>query len=266
LLFLPFAISLHLDKTTGMALIQEMERQGNRLFRYRGQIPIVLFLLVIPVLYLGAGTTVPAWLLPLAAGISVSGAIVRAYTIGTTPRGTSGRNTKQQVAESLNTSGIYSVVRHPLYLGNYLMWIGIVAYSGSIGFVVLVTLLYWLYYERIMMAEEAFLMNKFGTAYREWSAKVPAFIPRFSAFTAPSVSFSLRSVFRREYSGWLATVVGFAYVDCVRILTTVNSFNMEALRTCWSYWRIPLVVVLLCVLLLRTLKHHTRVLLEEGRS
>lgn len=36
--------------------------------------------------------------------VSFAGVVVRAYTIGTTPRGTSGRNTKKQVAESLNTS------------------------------------------------------------------------------------------------------------------------------------------------------------------
>jgi protein-S-isoprenylcysteine O-methyltransferase Ste14 len=255
-----------LDKTIGMALIQEMEQQGNWLFRYRGQIPLVLFLLVIPVLYLQVGVLVPGWLLPIAASLSVMGTIVRAYTIGTTPRGTSGRNTKQQVAESLNTSGIYSVVRHPLYLGNYLMWIGIVAYTGSISFIVVVTLLYWLYYERIMMAEEGFLMNKFGAAYRQWSESVPAFIPRISVFKAPSVPFSLRSVFRREYSGWLATVIGFAYVDCVRSLSEARAFSAEAMDETWLFWRVPLGVALLTAFLLRTLKRHTGVLQEEGRS
>ena len=125
-----------------MALIQEMERQGNWLFRYRGQIPVVLFLMAIPAVFVTGAQLRLDWILPLAIVLSLSGAVVRAYTIGTTPRGTSGRNTQQQVAESLNTSGIYSLVRHPLYLGNYLMWIGIVVYTCSWSFVVLVTLLY----------------------------------------------------------------------------------------------------------------------------
>ena len=56
------------------------------------------------------------------------GFLFRAWAIGTTPAGTSGRNTKEQVAEVLNSTGIYSIVRHPLYVGNYFMWIGIVAY------------------------------------------------------------------------------------------------------------------------------------------
>ncbi|MGB8874133.1 MAG: hypothetical protein WCC75_12145, partial [Desulfobaccales bacterium] len=44
---------------------------------------------------------------------------------GLPPRGTSGRNTQGQVAETLNTTGIYSLVRNPLYLGNFLIWLGL---------------------------------------------------------------------------------------------------------------------------------------------
>lgn len=46
-------------------------------------------------------------------------------TIGQVPKGTSGRNTSQQVADTLSTDGVYSVVRHPLYLGNFLMCMGV---------------------------------------------------------------------------------------------------------------------------------------------
>jgi protein-S-isoprenylcysteine O-methyltransferase Ste14 len=48
--------------------------------------------------------------------LSLAGAIIRAFTIGTTARRHFGRNTDKQVAEQLNVTGIYSVVRHPLYL------------------------------------------------------------------------------------------------------------------------------------------------------
>lgn len=249
-----------------MALIQEMEQQGNWLFRYRGQIPLVLFVLAIPVAFFTGAAAREEWLLPAAIILSMSGVFVRAYTIGTTPRGTSGRNTHQQVAESLNTSGIYSVVRHPLYLGNYLMWIGIVVYTGNVSFMVVVTLMYWLYYERIMMAEEAFLLNKFGNAYREWATKTPAFIPRLNDFRPPSFPFSLCSVFRREYSGWLAVVLGWAYVDFLKGMAEGGSLADAALNDCWPHWRIPLLGVLGLTLVLRTLKHHTGLLSEEGRS
>lgn len=250
-----------------MALVEQLERQGNWLFRYRGQLPLLLFLLVIPeILYLAPAVTpaVTGWTVT-AATISVLGALVRAYTIGTTPRGTSGRNTKTQVAEQLNTTGIYSTVRHPLYLGNYLMWIGIVLYTCDVMFVVLVSLLYWIYYERIMMAEEKYLIGKFGTAYPAWADRTPAFLPRFSGFVPPSETFSLRSVFRREYSGWLATVVGFSYVDFLRWYRLEGSAERAAEK--WTHsWLLLLAVSVAVTLLLRSLKHYTSVLKEEGRS
>src|SRR4030095_3531295 len=99
----------------------------------------------------------------------------------------------KQVAEQLNTSGIYSVVRHPLYLGNYLMWIGIVLFTKNFEFVIIVSLLYWIYYERIMFAEERFLEKKFGESYLSWSLKVPAFIPALGKFQKSHIPFSVKS-------------------------------------------------------------------------
>ena len=86
------------------------------------------------------------------------------YTIGNNSPRTSGRNTQKiRLIGILNTSGIYSVVRHPLYLGNYLMWIGIVVYTHNISFVIIVSLMYWLYYRKNPMFAERFL--KFGQTY-----------------------------------------------------------------------------------------------------
>ena len=62
-----------------------------------------------------------------------------AIAIGTSNKHTSGRSTKEQVADALNTKGIYSTVRHPLYLGNYFMWIGIVMFTYNIWFVLVVS-------------------------------------------------------------------------------------------------------------------------------
>lgn len=247
-----------------MALIHSFETEGNFLFRYRGQIPIALFITAVPVIYFTNYTQKPDWyktvLTTIAVLLSIFGFVIRAYTIGTTPRGTSGRNTKEQVAEQLNYSGIYSMLRHPLYLGNYLMWIGIVLYTFNIAFVVIVSLAYWLYYERIMFAEERFLERKFGHQYLEWSMKAPAFIPSFKKYIPSSIPFSFKSVLRREYSGVLATVVGFCFVDVVR-----NYFIL----TTWKINTVLIITLLLSAILalvLRSLKHYTKILKEEGRS
>ena len=246
-----------------MALLHSFEKSGNTLFKHRGQIPVVLFVLAIPIVFFTNYNNIPEsfqnGLTIVSIFISFIGFVIRAYAIGTTPKGTSGRNTKEQVADSLNHTGIYSTVRHPLYLGNYLMWIGIVMFTFNIYFVVIVSLAYWLYYERIMFAEERFLERKFGEEYLEWSKKVPAFIPGFKNYLRGSIPFSFITILRREYSGVLATVVGFAFIDHMRFYVLNNSF---------SPWRISTYAVLVfafLAFLLRTLKHHTKLLNEEGR-
>ena len=250
-----------------MALINSFESSGNMLFRHRGQIPVVLFVMAIPVIYfsrdnVAAMSDKTVLILTIVSiFLSVLGFIIRAISIATTPRGTSGRNTKEgQVAESLNTTGIYSVVRHPLYLGNYLMWIGIVLYTFNFWFVTVISLLFWLYYERIMFAEERFLERKFGEAYMSWANKTASFFPAFRNYTSNIVPFSIKSILRREYSGVLATVIGFTFIDDVRRYFEIDTFE---LKTNWHYC---LVITIVIALVLRSLKHYTSVLKEEGRS
>ncbi len=248
-----------------MAFINSFEKEGNYLFKHRGQFPVILFLIAIPVVlftntsYLNASAQ--NCLMWVAISLSILGFIIRAISIGTTPKGTSGRNTKEgQVAESLNTTGIYSMVRHPLYVGNYFMWIGIVLFTFNFAFVIIVSLAFWLYYERIMFAEERFLERKFGDDYMEWANRTPAFIPCLKKYRKNEVPFSIVSVLRREYSGVLATVIGFVFIDVLRRYFFDNTFEL------YTPWHYALIVTLFIVIILRSLKHYTQVLKESGRS
>ncbi|MEZ5195376.1 MAG: isoprenylcysteine carboxylmethyltransferase family protein [Bacteroidales bacterium] len=247
-----------------MALLHSFEKSGNTLFKYRGQIPVILFVLVVPVMYFTDYSIFSRndqmFLTVISILLSVFGFIIRAISIGTTPSGTSGRNTQEQVADSLNRTGIYSIIRHPLYLGNYLMWIGIVAFTFNIYFVLLVSLAFWLYYERIMFAEERFLERKFGNEYMDWSKRVPAFIPSFKIYVSGKIPFSMKTVFRREYSGVLATVLSFAFVDHLRYYFISGTIDP------WRLSTYMLIATLLITIILRSLKHYTKVLNEEGRS
>lgn len=147
-----------------MALQEELESQGNWLFRRRSLLPlIVLFVgICVHIFTIRTSGVLFATVFPFWHGfeclcltISLAGLFIRIYTVGHTPAGTSGRNTAEQVADSLNTTGIYSVVRHPLYLGNFLMWLGIALLTCNAGFILAFILAYWLYYERIMYAGKA---------------------------------------------------------------------------------------------------------------
>ncbi len=249
-----------------MALVHSFEKNGNILFKYRGQIPVILFILSIPVVYftdyqfLNNYDSLELYLLITCSLVSFSGQIIRAIAIGTSNKYTSGRNTKEQVAEALNTKGIYSTLRHPLYLGNYFMWIGIVMYTFNIWFVVTVSLLFWIYYERIMFAEERFLERKFGEAYVNWSLKVPPFWPSFKNYEPNSIPFSLKTILRREYSGVTATILGFVFVAFLRDWFQSGSVHFK------QVYGVVAGIALLKSLILRTLKHSTKFLFEEDRS
>ena len=136
-----------------------------------------------------------------------------ALVVGYAPVRTSGRNTRNQIADSLNTTGLYSIVRHPLYLGNFLIGLGISLVSWVWWLPLIYTLLFGIYYERIMFAEEAFLRRKFGGEFEDWAAATPAFWPRISQWRRPALPFSFRNVLRREYSGLAVVILGHAGVE-----------------------------------------------------
>ncbi|MAO01451.1 MAG: hypothetical protein CMP69_03525 [Flavobacteriales bacterium] len=243
-----------------MALLDSFEKQGNLLFKYRGQFPILLFLLVIPFVYSNENMLDKDPTLIISYLISILGFLIRFITIGTTPKGTSGRNTKKQVADELNYMGMYSMSRHPLYLGNFLIWIGICLSTFSVFFVITVVLLFWLYYERIMFAEESFLIKKHGEKYLKWSNSVPAFVPNIFKYKKTEVSFSIISILRREYASILSAVLGFIYVEVL-----VNYFERNEIFLHPISFKI-LLITLFIVLVLRSLKHYTKLLNEHDRS
>jgi len=198
-----------------MEMREHFVAAGHWLFRRRSWLPLIPLVLVVIGL---VGYEYPSgrrdlhqtWgLVCLAVGLF--GVVIRSLTVGYIAGGTSGRNRSRQVAEALNTRGIYSVVRHPLYLGNYFMWLGPALLPRDPWVVIVVSLVFWLYYERIMTAEEDFLRGKFGAAFDEWAARTPAFLPALGRWQAEERPFSFRMILRREHSG----VYGLVAAICI---------------------------------------------------
>ena len=249
-----------------MALRHSFEKTGSFLFKRRGQFPLILFAIAVPAIFLTENEvfffskTAYRSLLAVSIFLTFIGQMIRAIAIAKSAKQTSGRNTWGHEAKTLNVTGIYSVVRHPLYLGNFFIWIGIVCFVGNPWFIIIVSLLFWLYYERIMFSEEVFLEQEFGNEFVNWSLKTPAFIPSWKNYKKSEVSFSVKTLLRREYPGVSAAMIGFLFVDFVR-----NWVFYGEPRWSLSHY-IILVVALMISLVLRTLKHHTTVLREDDRS
>lgn len=77
----------------------------------------------------------------------------------------------------LVTSGIYSRVRHPQYLGIFLFMIGFLIQWPTLVTVAMFPILIFAYY-KLAKKEEGYLKHNFGYIYLEYENKVPAFIPR----------------------------------------------------------------------------------------
>jgi hypothetical protein len=152
------------------------------------------------------------------------------------------------------------MVRHPLYVGNFFMWLGIAILTGEVWFILSFVLAYWLYYERIMFAEEQFLIRKFGDAYIKWSENTPAFIPKLSSWQKPSISFSWKKVLKKEKNGLFA----------IFLIVLIFDIWLNYLRTSvWSCEK-PVVIYLavgtaFLYFILKLIKSKTLWLDEEGR-
>ena len=202
-----------------MALTNELEKQGKWLFRFRSYLPLLIFPILLIALRdseilerLLGHTANELWEI-FCLTISLIGLIIRSITVGYSASGTSGRTTKEPVAKTLNTTGMYSIVRHPLYLGNFIITLGIALFVEVWWFSIICILSFWLYYERIIFAEEKFLDRRFGKSFTEWAVKTPMILPRFESWQPSELPFSFKKVLRKERTGFLAIIVTFTVLD-----------------------------------------------------
>ena len=247
-----------------MLLSQEFERQGNWLFRRRSFLPLLgapaLALVFHRYSYPWGSHTLDTILEMLGLGISMVGLSIRVYVAGNTPKKTSGRNTaKGQLAHSLNTSGMYSITRHPLYLGNFLVALGPVMVFHTLWFIFVYVSFFWLYYERIIFAEEEFLRTKFGDAYLEWSDRTPAFVPNFKNWRPPGLPFSCRTALKREYHTLFLIVTLFTAIEVIGDVVVNGRFVIDPV------WLIVFTLTLLFYVVVRTIRKKTKILHVQGR-
>src|SRR5690606_36224143 len=97
----------------------------------------------------------------------------------------------------------------------------------SVWWVLVFVLAYWLYYERIIFAEEQYLRRKFGETYDTWAFRVRAVIPSFRRYMKAELPFSLRNVLKREYNSIANMFIVFALLDLLRNISVTGRFYLE---------------------------------------
>lgn len=218
---------------------QEMARSGKTLFSIRGTY-------IYGIIVIG---TLLVWLTHSAIGpfedpalngiwfwvslaVAIAGALIRVITNGYAALGTSGKAKKEAQAAELNTTGPYSLVRNPLYVGRIVNFTGIAMLTGLWSYGLLIFFLAVLVYERISVYEEEFLRSKFGEAHAAWAKDVPLLLPRLHGWTAPKYPFWWRRMIWREYKKFFQLATALVLYDLAR-----RNFSLEipADHLIWYY-------------------------------
>lgn len=84
-----------------------------------------------------------------------------------------------QQRRGLATTGPYSYVRHPQYVGFVLIMFGFLLQWPTILTLAMFPVLVWMY-ARLARQEENDVLSTFGDAYARYAAQVPRFFPRFN--------------------------------------------------------------------------------------
>lgn len=172
---------------------------GAVLFRHRGWLPLVF--LGIPLVM--PGSTSPfRWEIGLA--LIIIGEAIR--LAGVAAAGSVTRRRSRNV-QRLVTYGIFAWCRNPLYIGNFLIWMGFVTISGVLWFLPVAILLFAVEYELIVRYEEGVLESTFGREYLDYRNETPRWLPRPPGPDAPTGEHHWGEAWKSEISTFLQYAV-----------------------------------------------------------
>jgi protein-S-isoprenylcysteine O-methyltransferase Ste14 len=210
-----------------MLLNERLVKTGHLFFRYRGWQPLPMLLALFLERKHFALISESLGYELLCISIAFSGILIRAFTVSFVHDGTSGRNTKEQKASELNTTGAYSICRNPLYLANYLILLGISMLSQNPEIVLINTVLFIVAYLPIILAEEAFLLEKFGERYREYARRTNCIEPSFAGYEKNSRDFSFTMVLKREHDTIFSNTLFLVLMELSREYGRVGTLRLE---------------------------------------
>jgi protein-S-isoprenylcysteine O-methyltransferase Ste14 len=169
-------------------------RIGALLFRNRSWLPVLF--IGVPLLVPGR-MSAAAWV--AGAVVVVAGEWIR--LAGVAAAGTVTRR-RSRAVQRLVTYGIFAWVRNPLYVGNFLIWMGFTIISGVFWFLPIAIVIFAVEYSLIVRYEEGVLESIFGAEYLAYKERTPRWTPRPAATREPG-EHDWREAWRSEVSTFL---------------------------------------------------------------
>ena len=170
---------------------------GGFLFKYRSFTPIPLIALVFLFFKPAPFSIFKISILVAPLAVTILGQCIRALAVGFAGSGTSGRESYFK-ADSLNRDGLYSIVRNPLYIGNILIFNGLLILYGNLTAGLIFNLILISQYLLIIFSEEHYLKQMYGDRYYEYLQQVNRLFPKLTGFRKPTTPFNLKKVIFKE--------------------------------------------------------------------
>ena len=181
------------------------------IFKMRGGIWTLIF---VAILFMVRGTTPE--IMAVSVVIVAMGQIWRCWSAGIIGL-YRGENVK---ALKLATGGPYSLMRNPLYFGNFVIGLGWSLIAGKWAVIIFAVSFFVLYVLVIIPHEEEFLRTKFGHEYEEYCGRVKMFMPvkiDMASITAP-VDWEI--IRKSEIHTIISTIIGTAIIIAVSLCYT----------------------------------------------
>jgi protein-S-isoprenylcysteine O-methyltransferase Ste14 len=164
-----------------MTTTPDIQPKPSFLVRYRTRISLALGLLLLPVVLFCRFSYAFNPKLP-AVQFALDGIATVLIVLGMLTRLWSTLYIGGRKNEELQQTGPYSLVRNPLYVGSFLISMGLTIMSGNPVALVITLVYFTIQYRTTIRHEERVLTEIFGDAFREYMARVPSFLPKLSGF------------------------------------------------------------------------------------
>ena len=107
----------------------------------------------------------------------------------------------------LTTTGPYSVIRNPLYLGNLIIGLGFAIISNSILWILIFLLSFFIIYVNLIKKEEIKLSELFGDEFSQYKIKVPMLIPNFKNIKLNGSFEKQLLLEHKEWKAWSGIII-----------------------------------------------------------
>jgi protein-S-isoprenylcysteine O-methyltransferase Ste14 len=220
-----------------------MTRLGHFIFCYRTTLsPLLLLLLLLP----GPSITAdPFWAAVAGLVVALGGQVVRATTIGLKYIVRGGRN-HRVYADTLVTEGLFDHTRNPMYVGKFFMVAGAGLAANSWPALLAICAVYAFMYHAVVLAEEEYLRNKFGSEFDGYCRRTPRWLPRLRGLrdTFARSKFDWVQVLTKEYSaplGWTLPIVAIGLYNLSRVAEATRNlakpaFLIGVLGLAFAFW------------------------------